>query len=65
MCCLTDGLSRGGAGLGEVLREVDVAHVAAAAAEVVRPVLDLRGEVGHHAAVVAATLPVAHMSPAA
>lgn len=61
---LTNGLRGGGAGRREVLCEVDVAHVAAAAAEVVRPVLDLWGEVGHHAAVIAATLVVAQMSPA-
>lgn len=61
---LTDGLRRGGTGRREALREVDVAHVTAAAAEVVRAVLDLRGEVGHHAAVLAATLLVAQVSPA-
>jgi len=62
---LTGGLCRGGAGRWEVLGEVDVAHVAAAAAEVVRPVLDLRREVGDHAAVVAAALLVAQVIPAA
>lgn len=62
-CELTDGLRRGGAGRREVLCEVDVAHVAAAAAEVVRPVLDLRGKVRHHAAVVAATLVVTQVTP--
>lgn len=62
---LTRRLRRSGARQGEVLREVDVAHVAAAAAEVVRPILDLRREVGHHAAVVAATLVVAQVGPAA
>lgn len=64
MCSLTDGLSRGGAGLGEVLCKVDVAHVAAAAAEMVRPILDLGREVRHYTAVIATTLVVAHMSPA-
>lgn len=63
-CVLTDGLCSGGAGRREVLREVDIAHVAAAAAEVVRPILDLWGEVGDHAAVVTATLVVAQVSPA-
>lgn len=63
-CVLTNGLRRGGAGGREVLREVDVAHVAAAAAEVVRAILDLLREVGHHAAVVAANLLVADVSPA-
>lgn len=63
-CVLTNGLWRGGAGRWEVLREVDIAHVAAAATEVVRPILDLWREVGHHAAVVAATLVVAQVSPA-
>lgn len=62
-CVLTDGLRRGGAGRREVLGEVDVAHVTAAAAEVVRPVLHLRGEVRHHAAVVPATLVVTQVSP--
>lgn len=61
---LTNGLRGGGAGRWEVLSEVDVAHVAAAAAEVVRPILNLWGEVGHHAAVVAATLVVAQVGPA-
>lgn len=64
MCSLTDGLSRGGAGLGEILCEVDVAHIAATAAEMVRPILDLRREVRHYTAVIAATLAVAHVSPA-
>lgn len=63
MSVLTDRLCRGGAGSYDVLGKVDVAHVAAAAAEVVRPVLDRRREVGHHAAVVAATLVVAQVSP--
>lgn len=58
------GLWRGGARRGEFLGEVDVAHVAGAAAEVVRPILDLRREVGHHAAVVAAALAVPQVSPA-
>lgn len=61
---LTDGLCRGGAGRREALCEVDVAHVTATAAEVVRAILDLRGEVGHHAAVLAATLVVTQVSPA-
>lgn len=61
---LTDGLRRGGAGRGEALGEVDVAHVAAAAAEVVGAILDLRREVGHHAAVPAAALVVADVGPA-
>lgn len=65
MCVLTDGLCSGGAGRREVLREVDVAHVTSAAAEVVRPVLDLWRQVGDHAAVVAAALVVAQVSPAA
>ncbi len=64
MHVLTDGLWRGGAGWGEFLREVDVTHVAAAATEVVCAILDLRREVGHHAAVVAATLVIAQVSPA-
>lgn len=64
MHVLTDGLCRGGTGRREALREVDVAHVTAAAAEVVGTVLDLRGEIGHHAAVLAATLVVAQVSPA-
>lgn len=64
MCVLTDGLCSGGAGRREVLCEVDIAHVTATAAEVVRPILDLRREVGHHAAVVAATLVVSQVSPA-
>ena len=64
ICVLTEGLCRGGAGWLETLCEVDIAHVAAAAAEVVRPILDLRREVGHHAAVIAATLVVAQVSPA-
>lgn len=58
------GLGSGGAGRGEVLGEVDVAHVAPAAAEVVRPVLDLRRQIGHHAAVHAAALVVADVRPA-
>lgn len=62
--CVLTGLWRGGARRGEFLGEVDVAHVTGAAAEVVRPILDLRREVGHHAAVVAATLVVAQVSPA-
>ena len=61
---LTEGLCGGGAGQREVLGEVDVAHVAPAAAEVVSPILDLRGEVGHHAAVVAARLVVTEVGPA-
>lgn len=64
MRVLTDGLCSGGAGRREVLCEVDIAHVTATAAEVVRPILDLRREVGHHAAVVAATLVVSQVSPA-
>lgn len=64
MPLLTDGLRRGGAGRGEALGEVDVAHVAAAAAEVVGAVLDLRRQVGHHAAVHAAALLVARVGPA-
>lgn len=64
LCSLTDGLSRGGAGLREVLCEVDVAHVAAAAAKVVCPILDLRREVCHNTAVIAATLVVTQVSPA-
>ena len=61
---LTEGLCSGGARSWEVLCEVNIAHVAAAAAEVVRPVLDLWREVGHHAAVIPATLVVAQVSPA-
>lgn len=61
---LTDGLCRGGARHREVFREVHVAHVAATAAEVVSPILDLRGQVGNHAAVVPAALVVAQVSPA-
>lgn len=64
VCVLTEGLCSGGAGRWEVLCEVDIAHVAATAAEVVRPVLDLWREVRHHAAVVLATLVVAQVSPA-
>lgn len=65
MSVLTDGLCSGGAGQREILCEVDIAHVAPAAAEVVRPILDLRREVGHHAAVITATLVVTQVSPAA
>lgn len=61
---LTDGLCRGGTGWWEVLCEVDVAHVAAAAAEVICPILDLWREVGHYTAFVTATLVVAQVSPA-
>lgn len=64
MVVLTDGLRRGGAGRGEALGEVDVAHVAAAAAEVVGAVLDVRRRVGHHAAVLPAALLVAGVGPA-
>lgn len=64
VCVLTDGLCSGGTWRWEVFCEVDIAHVAAAAAEVVRPVLDLWREVGHHAAIIAATLVVAQVSPA-
>lgn len=64
VCVLTHGLCGGGAGCRDFLGEVDVTHVAPAAAEVVRPVLDLWGEAGHHAAVIAATLVVAQVSPA-
>lgn len=63
VCSLT-GLWGGGAGRQEVLCEVDVTHVTAAAAEQVRPILDLRREVGHDAAIIAATLVVTKVSPA-
>lgn len=64
MCVLTDGLCRGGPRRGEVLGEVDVAHVAAAAAEQVGAVLHLRRQVGDHAAVLPAALVVAQVGPA-
>lgn len=64
MVALTDGLRRGGAGRGEALGEVDIAHVAAAAAEVVGAVLDVWRRVGHHAAVLAAALLVGRVGPA-
>lgn len=64
MVLLTEGLRRGGAGRGEALGEVDVAHVAAAATEVVGAVLDVRRRVGYHTAVLAAALLVAGVGPA-
>lgn len=64
VCVLTNRLLGGGAGWGEGFCEIDVAHVAAAATEMVRPILDLWRQVGHHAAVVTAALVVAQVSPA-
>lgn len=62
-----EGLTGGGAGGARhpVLREVDVAHVGAAAAESVGAVLDLRRRGGNHATVVMAVLLVADESPTA
>lgn len=64
MVVLTHGLSCGWARRREALGEVDVAHVAAAAAEVVGAVLHVRRRVGHHAAVLAAALLVTGVGPA-
>lgn len=61
---LTNGLCSGWAWRREVLCEVHITHVAAAAAEMVRPILDLWREVGHYAAIFAATLVVTQVSPA-
>lgn len=60
-------LTGGGAGGARhpVLREVDVAHVGAAAAESVGAVLDLWRRGGNHATVVMAVLLVANVSPTA
>lgn len=63
-CVLTDGLCRCWARQWEVLCEVDVAHVAAAAAEVICPILYLWREIGHYAVFITATLVVAQVSPA-
>lgn len=64
MVVLTDGLGCGRARRREALGEVDIAHVAAAAAEVVGAVLDVRRRVGHHAAVLATALLVTGVGPA-
>lgn len=60
---LTDWLRCGRSGRWEVLGEVDVAHVAATAAEVVRPILHLWGQVGYDTAVILAPLIVSQVRP--
>lgn len=63
-CVLTDGLCCRWTRQWEVLSEVDVAHVAATAAEVICPILYLWREIGHYAVVITATLVIAQVIPA-